>query len=136
VAAPPATSQASLAPDAAAPAEVEGVRVGDTYDVQGRAVSGFSGGWWGNTRVTLVIERAAGDGGFEGKLTGSGEMNFWEECDITVEGDKITVRGTTSSVDNKPDVLRLKRTGPGQYEGRAQSGAYMGTASMTLKSRG
>jgi carboxyl-terminal processing protease len=132
--APTTTSQASLAP-APASAAPEGLRVGDTYEMQGRATIGFSGGWWGNTHVVLTIERANGDGAFEGKLTGSGELNFWEECDITVEGDKVTIRGTTSSVDNKPDVLRLKRSGPDHYDGRAQSGAYMGTASMVLKSR-
>ncbi|MES1152085.1 MAG: caspase family protein [Dongia sp.] len=131
---PASTSQASLAP-APAPAMPEGLRVGDTYDVHGRATIGFTGGWWGNTHVVLTIERANGDGAFEGTLTGSGELNFREECDITVEGDKITIRGTTSSVDNKPDVLRLKRSGPDRYDGRAQSGAYMGTASMVLKTR-
>jgi hypothetical protein len=120
----------------AAPDSGSGLRVGDIFDVNARGTVGISGGWWGNTRVTLVIERADGENAFEGKLTGSGEFNFWEECDIEVEGEKLTIRGTSSSVENKPDVLRLKRLAPERYEGRAQSGSYQGTATMTLKSRG
>ncbi|MDQ7247484.1 caspase family protein [Dongia sedimenti] len=120
----------------AAPDSGSGLHVGDTFDVNARGTVGISGGWWGNTRVTLVIERATGENAFEGKLTGSGEFNFWEECDIEVEGEKLTIRGTSSSVENKPDVLRLKRVAPGRYEGRAQSGSFQGTATMTLKSRG
>ena len=127
---PQAAQTAAVAPSGSA------MRVGDTYDVQGQGVVGIHGGWWGNTRVTLVIESADGDGRFTGKLTGNGEMNFWEECDIEIDGDDLTLRGTSSSVDNKPDVLRLHRVGPDHYEGRAQSGAMSGTASITLTSRG
>jgi carboxyl-terminal processing protease len=134
----PAMAAAPVEQAAALPAPSDSgeLRVGDTFDVQARGTVGSTGGWWGNTRVTLVIEAANGEGEFEGKLTGSGEFNFWEECDIEVEGDKMTIRGTTSSVDNKPDVLRLKRVAPDKFEGRAQSGSYQGTATMTLKSRG
>jgi hypothetical protein len=120
----------------APPEDAGELRVGDIFEVQARGTVGISGGWWGNTQVTLVILQKTGEGEFEGKLTGSGQLNFWEECDIEIDGDKIVVRGTVSSVDNKPDVLRFTRTAPGRYEGRVQSGSYQGTGSMTRKSRG
>jgi uncharacterized protein YgiM (DUF1202 family) len=118
------------------PADAGELRVGDTFDVQARGTSGIVGKWWLNTQFTLTIEQKTGDGEFEGTLIGSGELNFTEDCDVTLEGDKLVVRGTVSSVGNKPDVLRLTRTGPDRYEGRAQSGAYIGVATMKLKSRG
>jgi carboxyl-terminal processing protease len=127
--------QAAALP-APAPEDSGELRVGDTFDVQARGTSGIVGKWWLNTQVTLTIEQKTGDGEFEGTLIGSGELNFTEDCDITLEGDKLVVRGTVSSVGNKPDVLRLTRSGPDRYEGRAQSGAYMGVATMTRKGRG
>jgi carboxyl-terminal processing protease len=134
--APAAPVEQAAALPAPPPADAGELRVGDTFDVQARGTSGIVGKWWLNTQVTLTIEQKTGDGEFEGTLIGSGELNFTEDCDITLEGDKLVVRGTVSSVGNKPDVLRLTRTGPDRYEGRAQSGAYMGVATMKLKSRG
>jgi carboxyl-terminal processing protease len=127
--------QAAALP-APAPVDSGELRVGDAFDVQARGTSGIVGKWWLNTQVTLTIEQKTGDGEFAGSLIGSGELNFTEDCDITIEGDKLVVRGTVSSVGNKPDVLRLTRTGLGRYEGKAQSGAYMGVATMKLKKRG
>jgi hypothetical protein len=135
-AAPAAPVEQTAALPAPAPADAGELRVGDTFEVQARGTTGISGGWWGNTQVTLIVEKKNGDGEFEGRLTGSGQLNFFEECDIEVDGDKIVVRGTVSSVDNKPDVLRFTRTTPDRYEGRVQSGSFQGTGSMTRKSRG
>jgi carboxyl-terminal processing protease len=134
--APAAPVEQAAALPAPAAADAGELRVGDTFEVQARGTVGITGGWWGSTQVTLVIEKKNGDGEFEGKLTGSGQLNFFEECDIEVDGDKIVVRGTMSSVDNKPDVLRFTRTAPDRYEGRVQSGSFQGTGSMTRKSRG
>jgi hypothetical protein len=129
----PVEQAAALPPP---PADAGELRVGDRFEVQARGTVGITGGWWGATQVTLVIEAKTGENEFEGKLTGSGALNFFEECDIEVDGDKIVVRGTMSSVDNKPDVLRFTRTAPDRFEGRVQSGSYQGTGSMTRKSRG
>ena len=134
--APAAPVEQAAALPAPPPADAGELRVGDSFDVQARGTVGITGGWWGNTQVTLVIEAKTGEGAFEGKLTGSGQLNFFEDCDIEVDGDKIIVRGTMSSVDNKPDVLRFTRTAPDRFEGRVQSGSYQGTGSMTRKSRG
>ncbi len=133
--APAQVEQAAALP-APAPADSGELRVGDAFDVVARGTVGITGKWWGNTQVTLVIEQKNGDGEFEGHLLGSGELNFSESCDIELDGDKIVIRATVSSVGNKPDVLRLTRSAPDRFEGRAQSGAYMGVATMTRKSRG
>ncbi|GAB2175097.1 hypothetical protein DLREEDagr8_06550 [Dongia sp. agr-C8] len=134
VATAPVEQAAALPPPA--PADSGELRVGDTFDIIARGTVGITGKWWGNTRVTLVIEQKNGDGAFEGHLLGSGELNFSESCDIELDGDKLVIRATVSSVGNKPDVLRLTRSAPDRFEGRAQSGAYMGVATMTRKSRG
>ncbi|WP_395019319.1 caspase family protein [Dongia sp.] len=132
----PAEIEQAAALPAPAPADSGELRVGDTFNVVARGTVGITGKWWGNTQVTLVIEQKNGDGEFEGHLLGSGELNFSESCDIEIDGDKIVIRATVSSVGNKPDVLRLTRAAPDRFEGRAQSGAYMGVATMTRKSRG
>jgi carboxyl-terminal processing protease len=114
----PAPAQVEQAAALPPPPDAGELRVGDTFDVNAKGTVGIRGGWWGNTRVTLVIEAKNGENAFEGKLTGSGEFNFWEDCDIEIDGDKMTIRGTSSSVENKPDVLRLQRMAPDRYEGR------------------